>query len=65
MANSSFETFKQGGQAIEETAKKTGEQANFKRSALIPVGMVLPVAGQWMTTVPIRTSSFTWREMAP
>ena len=27
MANSSFETFKQGGQAIEETAKKTGEQA--------------------------------------
>ena len=27
MANSSFETFKQGGQAIEDTAKKTGEQA--------------------------------------
>ena len=27
MANSSFETFKQGGQAIDETAKKTGEQA--------------------------------------
>lgn len=27
MANSSFETFKQGGQAMEETAKKTGEQA--------------------------------------
>jgi ElaB/YqjD/DUF883 family membrane-anchored ribosome-binding protein len=27
MANSSFETFKQGGQAMEDTAKKTGEQA--------------------------------------
>ena len=27
MASSSFETLKQGGQAIEDTAKKTGEQA--------------------------------------
>ena len=27
MANSSFETFKQGGQAIDEAAQKTGQQA--------------------------------------
>ena len=27
MANSSFETFKQGGQAIDEAAQKTGRQA--------------------------------------
>jgi ElaB/YqjD/DUF883 family membrane-anchored ribosome-binding protein len=27
MANSSFETFKQGGQAINEAAQKTGQQA--------------------------------------
>ena len=27
MANSSFETFKQGGEAMEDTAKKTGQQA--------------------------------------
>ena len=27
MANSSFETFKQGGEAIDEAAKKTGQQA--------------------------------------
>src|SRR2546423_15693083 len=27
MANSSFETFKQGGQAIDESAQKTGQQA--------------------------------------
>jgi len=26
MANSSFETFKQGGEAIDETAQKTGQQ---------------------------------------
>ncbi|MEA2870251.1 MAG: hypothetical protein QOH67_227 [Hyphomicrobiales bacterium] len=28
MANSSFETFKQGGQAIDEAAQKTGQQAD-------------------------------------
>ena len=27
MANSSFETFKQGGEAMEDAAKKTGQQA--------------------------------------
>ena len=27
MANSSFETFKQGGEAIDDAAKKTGQQA--------------------------------------
>jgi ElaB/YqjD/DUF883 family membrane-anchored ribosome-binding protein len=27
MANSSFETFKQGGQAIDDAAQKTGQQA--------------------------------------
>src|SRR5919107_5197649 len=27
MANSSFETFKQGGQAIDEAAQKTGQQS--------------------------------------
>ena len=27
MANSNFETFKQGGQAIDEAAQKTGQQA--------------------------------------
>jgi ElaB/YqjD/DUF883 family membrane-anchored ribosome-binding protein len=27
MANSSFETFKQGGEAIDEAARKTGQQA--------------------------------------
>ena len=27
MANSSFETFKQGGKAIDEAAEKTGQQA--------------------------------------
>ena len=27
MANSSFETFKQGGEAMEDTARKTGQQA--------------------------------------
>jgi ElaB/YqjD/DUF883 family membrane-anchored ribosome-binding protein len=27
MANSSFETFRQGGEAMEEAAKKTGQQA--------------------------------------
>ena len=27
MANSSFETFKQGGQAMEEAAQTTGQQA--------------------------------------
>ena len=27
MANSSFETFKQGGEAIDEAAEKTGQQA--------------------------------------
>jgi hypothetical protein len=36
------------------SAKNTGEQANFKRSAVMPVDMVLPVAGQRMTTVPIQ-----------
>jgi ElaB/YqjD/DUF883 family membrane-anchored ribosome-binding protein len=28
MANSSFETFKQGGEAIDDAAKKTGQQAD-------------------------------------
>ena len=28
MANSSFETFKQGGKAIDEAAEKTGQQAD-------------------------------------
>jgi hypothetical protein len=27
MANSSFETFKQGGEAIDKAAEKTGQQA--------------------------------------
>ena len=27
MANSSFETFKQGGEAVDEAARKTGQQA--------------------------------------
>ena len=27
MANSSYETFKQGGKAIDEAAEKTGQQA--------------------------------------
>ena len=33
MANSSFETFKQGGQAIDETAQKTGQKEGVYEQA--------------------------------
>jgi len=37
------------------SAKKTGEQLNLRRSASMPVEIVRPVAGQEITTLPIKS----------
>src|SRR5262245_27903289 len=37
------------------SAKKTGEQLNLRRSASMPVGIVRPVAGHEIITLPIKS----------
>jgi len=61
MANSSFETFKQGGQAMEETAQKTGQKAEgvyeqAKSKASEVYGSASEYAGDAMTRVQDRAS---------
>ena len=59
MANSSFETFKQGGEAMEDTAKKTGPQAEGVSALEINDGFApstnsQPLAGSHVLVVASR-----------
>jgi len=56
MANSSYETFKQGGKAIDEAAERTGQQAagvyeQAKTAASDAYGSAAEYAGDAMTRV--------------
>ena len=59
MANSSFETFKQGGEAIDDAAKKTGQRpraSTSRRRIPLPTRMTARLATPAMRSLACRTA---------